>query len=156
MYLYKNRYLSKGVGNASFSIEYDYMAKSYIKDKNALSLHKLYAQFKNGAYIYSVLGTTDNLVNIQDKKTAIAKLKYTKFETIDSKKNDGEIFKSTNHGLKADFLKFFDYVMEKIPNHQNKNKLIENYIVASSQTRIAVDYSTALPLFQFVDNIYIK
>lgn len=151
VYLSSNRYLNKGIGNANFTVEYDYMAKTYIKDKNALSLHKLYKAFKNGAYIYSVLGTTDNLVNVKDKKTAIANLKHTKFELIDDNRVDGEIFKSTNHGLDADFLKLYDYVMQKLPVHQNKNKFVQNYVVASSQTQIAVDYSNKLPLFQFVD-----
>ncbi|AWE06401.1 hypothetical protein DCE79_02930 [Lysinibacillus sp. 2017] len=152
VYLSSNRYLSKGIGKAVFAIEYDYMAKAYLKDKNSLSLHKIYKAFKNGAYIYSVLGTTDNLVDVKDKKTAIANLKHAKFELIDAKRVDGEIFKSTNHGLDADFLKLFDYVMQKVPAHQNKNKFVQNYIYASSQTQIAVNYSTALPLFQFVNN----
>ena len=151
VYLYRNRYLYKSVGMASFAIEYNYMAKVYLKDKNALSLHKLYKLFKNGAYIYSVLGTTDNLVSVKDKKKAIANLKYTKFELINSKRIDGGIFKSTNHGLDADFLKLFDYIMHKVPLHQNKNKFVKNYVVASSQTQIAVDYSSELPLFQFVN-----
>ncbi|MFJ7405444.1 MULTISPECIES: DUF2920 family protein [unclassified Lysinibacillus] len=149
-YLYSNRYLFKGVGNAVLSIEFDYMAKSYLKDKKALSLHKHYATFKNGAYIYSLLGTTDNLVDVQDKKMSISRLKFTQFELIDANKVDGEIFKSTNHGLDADFLKLFEYVLERLPAHQNKNKFVEKYTVASARTQIAVDYSSALPLFQFV------
>ena len=124
-------------------------SKSYIKDKKALSLHKLYTSFKNSAFIYSILGTTDNLVDVQDKKLAISKLAHTKFELIDAKKVDGVIFKSTNHGLDADFLNLFDYVMNKLPKHENKTKFRDKYTVASGQTLLTVDYTNALPLFQF-------
>lgn len=138
------------MGNSIISIEFDYMAKLYLKDKKALSLHKLYTAFKNGAYIYSLLGTTDNLVDVQDKKMSISKLKFTKFELIGMDKIDGEIFKSTNHGLDEDFLKLFEYVLERLPAHQNKNRFVEKYTVASAQTQITVDYTSALPLFQFI------
>lgn len=151
VYLSENRYLNKGVGNSVLAIKFDYFAKEYLEDKKALSLHNWYMQFKNGAYIYSLLGTTDNLVDVQDKKGAISKLKYTKFEVVDASKVDGEVFKSTNHGLDADFLKLFDKVYSSLPTHQNKNERKESYIVASSQTQICVDYSGVLPLFYFKD-----
>lgn len=150
LYLYESRYNGGYIDNAIFSMEYDYMVKSYLKDKKALSLHNLYESFNNGAYIYSLLGTTDDLVDVQDKKMSISKLNFTEFELIDTSKVDGEIFKSTNHGLDADFLKLFEYVLERLPAHQNENKFIEKYTVASAQTQIVVDYSSVLPLFQFV------
>lgn len=149
VYLTNNRGYFKGVGKAVLVIEFEYLAKEYLLDIPALSLHNLYKTFKNGTYIYSLLGTTDNLVEVQDKKKSLSKLNHIKFEVIDEKNLDGEIFKSTNHGLDADFLKLFDYLIAKIPVHQNKVKFRINYSVASSQTVILVDYSGGLPSFRF-------
>lgn len=151
VYLYSNRWLYKQLNNATLCIEFDYIAKNIIEDKKALSLHELYKRFKNGAYIYSCIGTTDNLVNVQDKRSSLSKLNYVKFEVIDSKKVDGIIFKSTNHGLDADFIQLVDYVFSQKSTHLNKNKKRIQYDVVSSKTKIHVDYSYGLPLFQFVD-----
>lgn len=149
VYLHENRMLFKGIGKATVSIEFEYKAKSYISNKKSLSLHNLYNNFENKAYIYSVLGVTDNLVDVQDKKSVFNNMKYVDFELIDSKRVDGEIFKSTNHGLNADYLKMFDYVIEKLPLHKNKFKSPLKYVVSSLQTEIFADFSNALPLFQF-------
>jgi len=150
LYLHSNRYLYQTIGKAKVAMEFEYMARSYLKDKTALTLHNLYKGFNNGAYIYSLLGTTDNLVNVQDKKASISRLNYTHFELIDQNKVDGEIFKSTNHGLDADFLKLFDAVIKKIPEHQNRNEFMQKYIISSAQTRMIADYGSVLPLFQFM------
>lgn len=149
-FLNNSRYIFQEIGNTTLSIEYDYLAKTYLKDKESLSLHKLYSSFINGAYIYSLLGTTDHLVTVEDKKMSISKIQFTQFDLIDNNKVDGQIFKSTNHGLDADFLKLFDYVLDKLPTHQNNNKFAEKYTVNGVQTSIAVDYSSALPLFQLI------
>lgn len=146
VYLYKNRYLNGYLGKALVSTEFQYIAKELIQDKKALSLHSLYKNFINGASIYSCIGTTDNLVDVQDKYNALKNLKFVNYEIIDSTKVDGIIFKSTNHGLDADFLALVDYALKKMPPHKN-NKRKLNYIVASSQTQIEVDYSNGLPLF---------
>lgn len=151
VYLRSNRFLYQSFGKATIVIEFDYIVKQLLQDKKALSLHSLYKRFKNGAYIYSCIGTTDNLVDVQDKRKSLSGVNNVAFEIIDSTKVDGVIFKSTNHGLDADFLELVDYVLAKKPTHINKNKKMMQYYVASSQTRLNVDYSNGLPVFQFVD-----
>lgn len=146
-YLKSNRYLFSKFGQSTLSMGFDYIAKDLLQDKKSLSLHNLYKQFNNGAYIYSCLGTTDNLVEVQDKQNALNNLRYVDFEIIDQSKVDGVIFKSTNHGLDADFLELVGYALAKITQHKNLNKQQMNYIVASSQTQIKVDYSNGLPVF---------
>jgi len=151
IYLSSNRFLYQSYRKATLAVEFDYIVKQFLQDKKALSLHNLYKRFKNGAYIYSCIGTTDNLVDVEDKRKALKGLNNVMFEVIDSTKVDGVIFKSTNHGLDADFLKLVDYVLMKKPTHINKNKKQVQYYVASSQTRLSVDYSMGLPIFQFVN-----
>lgn len=150
MYFYRHRDIFVKTGNSLLTVNFEYMTKHYTQNKNAFSLHNLYKAFNNGAYIYSSVGATDFLVKVIDKKEAFKRLKYCKLDIIDSKKVDGEIIKSTNHGLDADFLKFFEDKYNKLPHHLNRNKKISNYTIASSQTRINIDFSDVLPLFQFV------
>lgn len=149
VYLHANRVLYSQINKAIFSIEFDYIAKNIIKDKASLSLHELYKDFDNHSYIYSCLGTTDNLVDLHEKKEALSNLNHVHFEVIDQNRVDGTIFKSTNHGLNSDFLKFIDYVMSIVPPHLNKLKNLERYDVKSSRTIINVDYSKGLPIFTF-------
>lgn len=147
-YLYSNRLLNLSLNKALLSIHFDYIAKEIIQDKASLSLHELYNKFENGSYIYSCLGITDNLVKVEDKRKALSNLNYIKFEIIDNDKVDGLIFKSTNHGLDSDFLEFVDYVLTIVPHHENKNKKLDSYEVVSSNTKINVNYSMGLPIFQ--------
>ncbi len=79
-----------------------------------MSLHNLYSRFDYGAYIYSCLGTTDDLVDVQDKERALKLVSNVDFEVIGSKEVNGVIFKSTNHGLDADFINLVDYALKKI------------------------------------------
>lgn len=150
-YFYKNRHIYIQSGSSLLTVWFEYAAKKYISDKKAYSLHNLHKSFKNGAYIYSFVGNTDFLVTVNDKKLALQKLKNCKLKVVDNQTVDGEIIKSTNHGLDADFIKLFDEVYSKLPLHKNKIKKQLNYTIASSQTRINVDYSDVLPLFQFVE-----
>ncbi|MFJ7735961.1 DUF2920 family protein [Lysinibacillus sp. NPDC097287] len=149
-YLNSNRYLYIKYGQTTISMEFDYIAKNLLKDKKSLSLHNIYKDFNNGAYIYSCLGTTDNLVEVQDKQHAFNNLRYVNFEVIDQSKVDGVIFKSTNHGLDANFLELVEYALVKMPKHKNLNKQQVNYIVESSLTQIRVDYSNGLPIFSLM------
>lgn len=148
-YLNSNRVLSIPISNSTLIVEFDYLAKRVINNQQALSLDSLYKKFDNGAYIYSCLGTTDHLVNIEGKREILKNLKFVDFEIIDQNKVDGEIFKSTNHGLDADFLKLIEYVHNKNIQHVNTNEKKMQYDVISSSTIIHVDYSQGLPLFTF-------
>ena len=149
-YLYNNRLLLNRVGNAIFTFEFDYLAKRTINNKKSLSLHNLYSGFENGTFIYSYLGTTDVLVDVQDKEQAIGHIANLEFEVIDSKDVDGIMFKSTNHGLDADFIKLIDYAFAKKTIHRNTNEKQFQYVISISQTKMSVDYSNRLPVFQFV------
>lgn len=148
-YLYKNRILLEKINQFSKKIEFDYIAKNVLVDWDALNLNYLYKEFNNGAYIYSYLGTTDFLVDVNAKKTSIEHLDYVEFYLIDSDKLDGEIFKSTNHGLDANFIKMLESVLEGKNNHKNSNPKELTYTFLSSKTKINADYSNGLPLFSF-------
>lgn len=133
------------------SVYFNYLAHDILQDREALTLHQLYKNFENGAFIYSAIGTTDNLVNVEDKKASLSKLDHVQFEIIDSTKVDNVIFKSTNHGLDADFIELVKYVLKMKPQHHNTNEHHLFYTVTSANTKIHVDYRNGLPLFQLED-----
>ncbi|MEK4173673.1 DUF2920 family protein [Lysinibacillus sp. FSL L8-0312] len=151
-YLYNNRSLINSVGNAIITFEFEYLAKRVVNNKKSLSLHNIYNGFENGSFIYSCLGVTDVLVDVQDKERAIGHIKNLEFEVIDNKDVDGTIFKSTNHGLDADFINLIDYALAKKTFHRNTNMKQFKYIVNISKTKLSVDYSNGLPIFQFVNS----
>lgn len=147
VYLTNPRSLYKSINQSLLNIIFNYKAINFIKDKQALSLHTLYEGFNNEAYIYSCLGTTDNLVEVEDKGDVFRNIKFVDYEVIDSTKVDGTIFKSTNHGLDADFLELINYVFDKTPEHINNSIQRQKYSMQFSNTKIDVDYSKGLPIF---------
>ncbi|QOV10522.1 DUF2920 family protein [Viridibacillus arvi] len=148
VYLTTNRILQHRINNLILNMEFDYLAKQVISDKAALSLFSVYENFENGALIKSYLGTNDNLVNISSKKSSISHLKFVDFKVIDDSKVDGKIFKSTGHGLDADFIELFNYSMSKDSAvHKNAIEKQTEYEITLSKTHIFVDYSYGLPLF---------
>lgn len=146
-YLFNNRLMYNSIDNCTLAVEFDYIGKKIMKNREALSLHNIYENFNNGAYIYSCVGTTDILVNVEDKHKSLKDLSYIDFDIINEKKVDGKIFKSTNHGLDADHLKLVEYVMLRKGIHINKNIKQEKYRVSSNQLTIDIDYSKGLPIF---------
>lgn len=146
-YLFNNRLMYNSIGNCTLAVEFDYIGKKIMKNREALSLHNIYENFNNGAYIYSCVGTTDSLVNVEDKYESLKDLSFIDFEIIDEKKVDGVIFKSTNHGLDADFFQLVEHVMIRKGGHINRNTKQEKYKVSSNQITMDIDYSKGLPIF---------
>ncbi|MFF5996813.1 DUF2920 family protein [Lysinibacillus sp. KU-BSD001] len=136
---------------SNLCIYFNYLAKEIIQDKQALSIHQLYKDFENRSYIYSVVGMTDYLVDVEDKKKSLSELAHVHFEVIDSTKVDNIIFKSTNHGLDADFIELVKYVLKMKPQHHNTIERQLSYTVESSKTKIHVNYRHGLPLFRLED-----
>ncbi|MEK3643922.1 DUF2920 family protein [Aeribacillus sp. FSL M8-0235] len=146
-YLYTNRFLHKYYGKLTLNIEFSYLAKELVKDKNILTLSNLYKGFINNAQIYSFLGTDDNLVSIKEKENFCKGLGQTNFYLIDQSKVDHKIFHSTTHGLNADFLEMFKFVMEQVQwDKKEKHKRNPNTIINSHQFEYRVDFDKGLPV----------
>ncbi|MEG0450239.1 MAG: DUF2920 family protein, partial [Lysinibacillus sp.] len=128
-YLSSNRGLFQSYGRMMLQIEFDYLAKEFIEDKKALSLHTVYNQFDNAAKIISFQGDDDNLINHIDKENIINSILSAEFILVDESSVDGVIFKSNQHGLDADFLKMFEYGLEKLGHHENNNDASLTYSI---------------------------
>lgn len=146
-YLTNYRVLYTPLGNSKMQVAFDYFAMKYTKDKEALRLNNLYANFKNGAYIYSFLGNTDALVDAYEKSYVLDELDFADHQLIDNSKVDGIMFKSTSHGLSADFLELVNYIFANRKHHINPNEKVESYEIVSSNTTIEVSYKEKVPTF---------
>lgn len=147
VYLFASRCLFQQYGSMTLQIEFDYIAKEIITDKNALNLKTLYDKFGNQSKLISFQGTNDNLIDHRVKEKIVSEIEYAKFMLIDEKDVDLHLFKSNKHGLDADFLNLFEFAYENMGDHENKRTMKSYEEIQLSKTRIAVDYSQGLPVF---------
>lgn len=148
VYLTASRYLNQSIGKMTVQIQFDYLAGKLNYDKNILKLTNLYKNFKNTALICSFHGTTDNLVNYKDKKTFCNNVDHLFFHLIGEKEIDNEKFFSSGHGLQADFLKLFDFIMNNVdsiskPKNITNDKLT---LIKSKGVTYKIDFSHGLPV----------
>lgn len=72
--------------------------------------------------------------------------KNTSIEVIGSARID-DIFKSNGHGLEADFLRMFDYVMEHYKTNTDKAALnFENRMFETRYAKYSIDNSDGIPV----------
>ncbi|MCJ8007613.1 DUF2920 family protein [Lederbergia wuyishanensis] len=146
VYLHSSRLLFSKIGNMTLQTEFDYLVRKLEYDADILDLAVIYKKFENSCIIESFHGTTDNLISHIDKKQFCKFINHCSFHEISTPSVDGEIFKSTDHGLDADFLKMFDYVMK---NREFDIREIIHPKPVSYQTKkncYTVQYEEGLPL----------
>ena len=70
MYLYDDRRLNMigPLNKGGLSVKFSYLAKEVIKNKEQLSLEKVYKNYNGIAQIISFQGTDDNLVDYEKKR----------------------------------------------------------------------------------------
>jgi len=108
-----------------------YKASEYVEDEELLYLPKLYKQFDNQADIICYAGETDDMTSLEDKKSFLNQVEHTKVETITESRVDMVRFKSTNHGLGADFIELFHFAyktyLEPKEEERKKKRKKENH-----------------------------
>lgn len=145
-YIDKNRFLRKECDGTVGILQFDYLLKKIIFDRDIYNLQVMYKLFDNSTRIITFHGTADDLVSINDKLTFIADTKNTSIEVIGSARID-DIFKSNGHGLEADFLKMFDYVMEHYKTNTDKAALsFENRMFETKYAKYSIDNSDGIPV----------
>lgn len=152
VYYNNSRFLSVTHNKSTLVGEFTYKAKSFLTNDYYFSLFDLYKNTFSEAFIYSCLGTSDNLVEVQEKELSLQRAKNYVYEVIDESKVDGQLFKSTTHGLDADFLLLMSYVESKYGlNHANNLERQATYSLKIKNTVIDVDYSYGLPVFNITE-----
>lgn len=145
-YLQGTRHLYNQIGNMVLDIEFDYLASRIQYDAEILNLKSLYSNFDNHCEIICYHGTTDNLISHIDKRNFCSQINNCAYHEISQDQVDNKIFKSTNHGLDADFLEFFDYVM-KDKEFEVGSELIFNPVKIDTRSALyTIDYEQGVPL----------
>jgi len=117
-----------------------------------LFLPSLYRQFENQCHIISFHGTNDSFDNFLEKEKFCSDVKQCIFKPISEQEVDGEIFKSSNHGLDADFLELFDFAYKQYSGELKNNKLliipIPSIIYEIRNTQYNITYETGIPMLE--------
>lgn len=143
-----NRFIIYKRKNLILKVVFEYLAKKVVDDMEILNLTNLYSKFENNCKVISYHGITDNLINYTDKKSFCNEVDKCVYNEITQDKVDDTIFKSTNHGLNADFIKLFDYTINNF-NIQFQNgtdiELQNEVVFETSKHKYIVDYINVVP-----------
>ena len=148
MYIYNKRTIFGTVGKLNIKINFDYLAKKIIKDTKILDLKWLYSNFENNCNIISYHGISDELISNLDKKEFCNNIKKCKYQEISENKIDNVIFKSTSHGLDADFIKLFEYTMRNGDikfEKSNSLELLDEVIFCTEKNKYIINYCNLIP-----------
>jgi hypothetical protein len=147
VFLDVNRYLFNTIGEMTLQTEFSYLAKELNYDKDILYLPYLYKDFQNNSQIWSFHGKDDSLVSCKEKEQFCNEVGVTKFFIIDESKVDNKRFYSTGHGLGANFLELFKFVMENVKwTKKNTCYVNEKTVFRSSKIEYTVDFDYGLPV----------
>lgn len=146
-----SRAITKKEGLSNLKIVFDYKARDIIDDFEILDLTKLYSNFDNKAQILAFHGEKDHLISLSDKKAFISKLPNAQIYPVTSKTlgKYEDVFVDTSHGLGANFLNLFKYVLE---NHElefeqsTDFKIPDNTYIETSNFRYIFDYTQKTPM----------
>lgn len=109
VYLNSKRIVSYFAGEKTIQLIFDYLiSKETNIDEQLYSLPYLYQTLDTDCAVIIYQGTTDNLVNYNEKRKLTKNIKNSTFNLIRHSDIDGEAFGSTNHGLSSDHLKLLD------------------------------------------------
>ncbi|WP_027624874.1 DUF2920 family protein [Clostridium lundense] len=152
-YLINNREILQCYNKFSISIQFEYLAKIYKKyDREILDLTSIYNKFENKCKIISYHGVNDGLITCNEKKKFCLGIDGCIFNEINENKIDGEIFKSTSHGLDLDFIKFFNLIMKNEIIFNNKEIKLSNIKYSTNANIYEFDYKQGIPIL----NLYKK
>ncbi|WP_391204455.1 DUF2920 family protein [Psychrobacillus sp. L4] len=149
-YLTSNRFLYKKIEKSTLIIEYDYLAKKIVKNKNDVNLDLLYKDFSTNTQVLSFHGNEDKLVDYIEKEQFVkTTIKKSDFILIKKEDIDNVKYKSNSHGLGADFLELYSFASEL--EHPIKDKITRpvKYEIDFEGVFIRADYKDGLPIFDF-------
>lgn len=151
----KDRFLITQLDKLVIYKRFSYLAKKIIKDKNILDLNNLYKQFQNKCAIVSYHGINDDLVSNIEKREFCSNIDNCIYNEISDENLNNDIFKSTVHGLGADFIKLFDNVIRNLNFEfertwdfelQNKVELL------TEKNKYIIDYTNVYPTINISRN----
>lgn len=125
VYIDYMRYTDGNKDQQHVNCTWNYMIKNHLISREIYSLQKLYEDFSNCAHIVCFHGRDDELISINEKIEFTSKINKMVFIEIAKEDLDGEVFKSSTHGLDCDYLKLFDFVYAQFENRFGKGESID-------------------------------
>lgn len=145
VYLYSNRYVNNIYGKTVLSVQFEYLAKTIELDKEVLDLNLLYKSVKNKSKIICYHGVDDDLISIDDKRKFAKNIDGFVLNEISPDEVDGTIFKLSQHGLEADFIKLFEITMKSYDEIKSDKKvLLNNVMYKTSKKGYYFDYTNII------------
>lgn len=149
VYLYEaDRCVPKKFDNLILTSRFNYLARKIIADPKILDLRFLYSKHNNNCMIVSYHGSDDNLITASNKKSFCEGIDKAIYNEITADKVDGLVFKSTRHGLDADFIELFQYTFDRFNikfEHDTFIDLPKSVIVETDSHQYIVDYENIMP-----------
>lgn len=136
----------------SFNTYNDYIIRKIIFDKEIYYLPNIYNQFENNCNIISFIGEHDKMTNYNVKRKFIENIPLGKVELVNSNNVDNAIFKSTKHGLNADFIKMFEYVMKKydLTRYRKNEPMFITSEIETTKYKYICRYTKNIPTLEVV------
>lgn len=151
-YCRRNRVLMMVKDNMNAKVLYSYKVKDMSSKIIGLRIRNLYKYLDNTCKIVVYHGINDKLISLEHKYEEVKNIKNINFNVISEDKVDGVIFKSTLHGLDADFIKLFekfykdnciDFSLREDINICDTVNIAEGYFI---------DYTSGIPIVITVSN----
>ncbi|WP_173712422.1 DUF2920 family protein [Clostridium beijerinckii] len=141
--------------NTYISATFDYFAKRINLNTDYLQLSNLYKNIDNSCIIISYHGTNDNLALLDDKVNELSNINNVTLNIISDINLKDSIFKNTNHGLGADFIKLFDFFYKKYVTDITHNSLLnfENNTILNG-SNLEIDYTNGIPIVIGFNNLF--
>ncbi|NRT22551.1 hypothetical protein B0H69_003928 [Clostridium beijerinckii] len=141
--------------NTYISATFDYFAKRINLNTDYLQLSNLYKNIDNSCIIISYHGTNDNLALLDDKVNELSNINNVTLNIISDINLEDSIFKNTNHGLGADFIKLFDFFYKKYVTDITHNSLLnfENNTILNG-SNLEIDYTNGIPIVIGFNNLF--
>lgn len=153
-YFVKNsRVLTEIRQETKINIVFDYKARYIIEDFKILDLESLYSIYDNKAKIIAFHGENDELFSVKDKSIFInsienAEMKQITLENLSEYKG---IFLNVKHGLGANFITLFEYVMSNFDLKFDINtefELPRNIRLETDTYKYEIDYTRGMPVVE--------
>ena len=145
IYYSQDRYLYWKNKNAEVESIYRYMIRSNNVDIKPLNIKSLYSEFFNLCKIVVYHGEDDTLITARDKYNGIGAINNISYNLIRKNDVDNIIFKSSSHGLGANFIELFN----KFYKENCENIIVNNVLSIEESVEISdcfsINYKSNLP-----------
>ncbi len=129
-------------------LEFDYLISKIVMDSQIYDLNFLYRSLNNTCHIISFHGMDDhNVAPIADKISFSSTVKNMSIELISKSRVDNIRFRSTDHGLDADFIELFAYVMSNYHTESRENVLsFEDRVFNTQSAEYSIENEYGIPI----------